>query len=91
MDIDSNSVLLKDEPEDLNHVEHTIHENSYSNHVSELKNGRTSPKSPTDESHVVNNKHVIKNNHKKEINMWSRNVNLRQMVVKEVRKPGKSE
>ena len=82
--------VIKEEPVEVNHVYHSDSDTSLTNHVTELKNGRTSPESPTNEKTMLNNKHYNKLNHKKELKVWNHNLVLRQLVVKEIRKPGRS-
>ncbi|XP_060595337.1 integrator complex subunit 6-like [Ruditapes philippinarum] len=81
--------VIKEEPVEINHVYHSDSDTSFTNHVTELKNGRISPESPTNEKTVINNKHNNKLNHKKDLKVWNHNVSLRQLVVKEIRKPGR--
>lgn len=81
--------MIKTEPEEVNHVTYSENDTSLTNHVQEMKNGRTSPESPTNEKPVLNN-NSCKQNHKKDLKVWNHNVKLRQLVVKEVRKPGRS-
>lgn len=80
--------VIQEEPV-VNHVEEKSLDLPVTNHVSEMKNGRTSPESPSSEKTVFNNKLSKNKDIKKEWKIWSHNVNLRQQVVKEVRKPGK--
>lgn len=75
---------------EINHSDELSHDIKLTNHVQEQKNGRGSPELPiSDSKPIVNNKHE-KQNHKKDVKMWNYNSTLRTLVVKEIRKPGKS-
>lgn len=81
---------IKEEPVDVNHTNDMSHDYPVSNHIEEQKNGRQSPESPTSDKPVLNNKHDSKQNNKKDLKMWNHNSSLRNLVIKEIRKPGKS-
>ena len=88
--MDEQPVLhIKEEPIDENHSNDESHDNYSTNHVEEQKNGRQSPESPTNEKPVLNNKHCKQNNNK-DLKPCAFNTSLRNLVIKEIRKPGKS-
>lgn len=89
--IDENLVIhIKEEPLDAIHPKEVPVDSNVTNHIEEQKNGRSySPEYPISDKPMVNNKHSKQNN-KKDVKTWTHNSGLRSLVVKEVRKPGKS-
>jgi len=82
-------IRIKIEPVEENHVNQNSHDTELTNHIKAEPNGRVSPDIlSNDIKPVVNNKHE-RTNHKKDGNIWTLNSSLRNLVVREIRKPGK--
>ena len=80
-------IVIKEEPSEVNHVKES--DEQLTNHVMESKNGHISPKPEPSESPTSNSVMPETIDPKKELRVFNHNVKLRQLVVKEVRKPGK--
>ncbi|XP_052801823.1 integrator complex subunit 6-like [Mya arenaria] len=83
-------VKIKIEPVEENHINENSYDSELTNHIKVEENGRSSPEYSThDIKPAINRKNNRVNNKKDAGNGWTDNSQLRALIVKEIRKPGK--